>query len=431
MEKIEMKTLSTLVACALTATSVAAADVTLNLWTWFPSEDVLNKTIDSFEANNPGVDIKLNLFESSAYQDRMPLALASGDPMDIVAVQTSTMVNLVKSGLEPLSPLFDQHASGSIDSLLSSSALSQAKQLADDGELYIAPMGVLGSAAVYYNADMLDEMGLDVPRTKAEMAAFVKAVETKRPDLLAYSFTGANWFLDEITLTIAEQANPGFFNSVRYEQGGQWDGKEYKMAFDAIVDLYKDGIFSKDTLDLDYGRSAELFQTEKAVAFIQGTWESGILSAPFRESKGITLDNVVATGLPVVVSGGKPSIRSYIEVGLAVPQHSKNKAIATKFIEHMTAGDGVKDWSDTLFVVPAMNNFELAEGIFNTKASEESYAEIAELLLNPGSDRSNISDFSAALGDIIIESIVSGTATDKQLKRAQREWDSGRYSNAN
>lgn len=415
----------------LLASSAFAQDTTLNLWTWFPSEDVLNKTIEAFEAENPGVDIKLNLLESTAYQDRMPLALASGDPMDIVAVQTSTMVNLVKENLEPLPALFEAHAGKPIGELLSGSALSQARSLADDGTLYIAPMGVLGSVAVYYNADILAELGLDIPRSRADMSAFVEKVKAEKSELLPYSFTGANWFLDEITLTIAEQKKPGFFNSVRYNDGGKWDSPEYQAAFDAIVGLYNDGIFARDTLDLDYGRSAELFQTGKAAAFIQGTWESGILSAPFRASKGIELENIVASGLPVVVDGGRASIRSFIEVGLAVPKHSEHKELATKFIEFMTAGEGVKQWSDTLFVVPSMNDFSLAEGIFNTEGAASSYSELASLLLNPGSDRNNVSDFSAALGDIITESILSGTDSSEQVEKAQSEWDSGRYSNAN
>jgi hypothetical protein len=42
-----------------------------------------------------------------------------------------------------------------------------------------------------------------------------------------------------------------------------------------------------------------------------------------------------------------------------------------------------------------------------------------------------VSDFSAVVGDTIIDSIVSGTATADQLAKLQGEWDSGRYSNAN
>lgn len=420
------------VAASLIAVGAAKAeDVTLQLWTWYPAEAVVTKIIDGFEAANPGVQINLNLMESTAYQDKMPLALSSGDPMDVVAVQTSTMVNLVKDGLEPLPALFEANGSAPIDTLLSASALTQARSLASDGELYIAPMGVLGSVAMYYNADLMAELGLELPRTRADLAAFVATVREKRPDLEPISFTGANWFLDEITLTIAEQASPGFFNSVRYNTGGKWDSPEYTKAYDAIVGLYKDEIFSRQTLDLDYGRAAELFQQGKAVAYMQGTWETGYLSAPFRAANKITLTNVVASGLPVLFEGAAPSIRSFIEVAWAVPKQSAHKDLATKFIEYVTAGAGVDAWSDTLFVVPAKMGATIPEGVFSSDAAKASYDELSALLLAPGSDRNNVSDFSAAAGDAIIASINSGTATADQVKYLQAEWDSGRYSNAN
>lgn len=419
------------VAALMLASPLAAQDTTLEVWTWFPSEDVMQKIIDAFEASHPGIDVNLNLFESSAYQDRMPLALTSGDAMDVVAVQTSTMVELVRGDLLPLVPLFDAHGSAPLADLLSESALDQAAGLASDGEIYIAPMGVLGSAAVYYNADLLDAIDVAMPTTRAEMAAFVEAVNAYDPDLLPYSFTGANWFLDEITLTIAEQGAPGFFNSVRYEQGGSWDSPEYAAAFDAISSAYADGIFSTDTLDLDYGRAAELFQQGQAVAYIQGTWENGVLSAPFREANNIPLDNVVGSPLPVMVEGGQPAIRSFIEVALAVPAQAENPDLSVQFIEFMTAGDGVAAWADTLFAVPAANNFTQPDGIFNTEGSEASYEAIAEQLLNPTSDRNNVSDFSAAAGDAIISAILTGASTADQITYLQSEWESGRYSNAN
>lgn len=427
---MKTKLLSAVVTFAL-AGPLAAQDKTLEVWTWYPSEAVMTKIADAFEAANPGVSVNLNLFESSAYQDRMPLALSSGDRMDVVAVQTSTMVELVRGDLMPLPPLFDQHGSAPLADLLSPSALAQAASLASDGEIYIAPMGVLGSAVVYYNADILAEMGVAMPRTRAEMAAFVEAVKAFNPDLLAYSFTGANWFLDEITLTIAEQGSPGFFNSVRYNSGGKWDSPQYAAAFDAITSAYADGIFSKDTLDLDYGRAAELFQQGKAVAYIQGTWEDGLLSDPFRKANNIPLDNVVASPLPVMVDGGTPAIRSFIEVALGVPVQAQDPALSTQFIEFMTAGAGVNEWADTLFVVPSAQKATLPEGIFNSDAAKASYDEISALLLSPSSDRNNVSDFSAVVGDTIIDSIVKGTATAGQLAKLQSEWDSGRYSNAN
>lgn len=403
--------------------------VTLQFWIWHLSEATVQRVIDSFEAANPGINVEFSLFQNVAYQDRLPLALASGDTLDIVGVMTSTMVNTVRADLEPLAPLYDQYASAPLDSSLVPAALEQARVLADDGEIYIAPMGFLGSVAAYYNVDLLDELGLDVPRTLDDLRALVQTVEAQRPDLLPISFTGANWFLDEIVLTVTEQIEPGFFNSVRYDAGGSWDSPTFEAAFQAVVSAFEEGIFSQDVLDLDYGRSIEVFQSGDAVMFLQGTWESGILSEPFRSANGIEMSNVTGSPLPLLVDDGSHSIRAFIELGLAVPSNSEHKAEATRFIEYVTGGEGVDLWATDLFVAPSRIGYAVPSDVFTTDRAAEGYAEISAVLTDPGSDRNNVSDFSAVAGDAVIDSIVNGTSVANQVEFLQSEWESGRYSN--
>ncbi len=416
---------------ATTTTQAPAAEpVTLQFWTWFPSEGTWQRVIDGFEAANPGINVEISLFQNVAYQDRLPLALTSGDTIDVAAVQTSTMVNLVKPDLDLLSPLFDQHASAPLEETLVPVAFSQSRVLADDGELYIAPMGFLGSAAAYYNVDLLDELGLEVPSTRADLKAFVESVESQRPDLLPISFTGDNWFLDEIVLTVTEQIEPGFFDSVRYDAGGAWNSSTYATAFEAVTSAFDEGIFSQDILDLDYGRAIEVFQSGEAVMFLQGTWESGILSEPFRAGNDIPLSNVTASPLPLLADSGDQSIRAFIEVGLSVPSNSEHKAEAVRFIEYVTSGDGVDLWVTDLPVVPARADYVVpSDAIFSTDRAASGYDAIAAVLTNPGSDRNNVSDFSAAAGDAVIDSIISGTSVSDQVEFLQDEWESGRYSN--
>ncbi|OLP46178.1 extracellular solute-binding protein [Rhizobium oryziradicis] len=428
IRKLAAFTLSLAASCASWA--VAADKTVINVWTWAPPAPVVDKMVSAFEKANPNIDVKLTFLESTAYQKRLPLALSSGDPVDVAAVQTSSMVAQVKDYLEPLPELYNQYGSAPIDRQLTAKTIDQAKRLSGDGKLYIAPMGTLGSVVAYYNLDLMKELGLTVPKDRAELAAFVKTVKEKRPDLVPVAFTGANWFLDEICDTIIEQGSQGWFNKLRYNKGGRFDSTEAKAGFDATVSLFKDGIFGKDMLDLDYGRSVELFQQGKAVMFLQGTWEMGTLSAPFRKANGVKLDNVTVSPLPVMLEGGKPAIRSFIEVGLAVPKNSKHKAEAIKFLQFMTSGEGVSQWDDTLFVVPSKQAYVLPKSIFSNDQTAKDYSVVADLLLNASSDRNNVSDFSNVVGDALIKSITSGTPSQEQLKYLQGEWESGRYSNA-
>ena len=83
--------------------------VTLQYWTWFPPLESTEKMIEAFEAQNPDIDVEITVFESEVYQDKMPLQLAAGDPLDVVAVQAGAMVDQLKGDLQLLEPLLEEH----------------------------------------------------------------------------------------------------------------------------------------------------------------------------------------------------------------------------------------------------------------------------------------------------------------------------------
>lgn len=140
MRLFKLTVLTTLLAGTCAASALAADKTTLNFWTWAPPAPVIDKAVAAFEKENPSIDVKVTFLESTAYQDRLPLALSSGDQIDVAAIQTSSMVKLVKDYLEPLPALYDKYGTAPIDKQLSAKALDQAKLLAGDDKLYIAPM---------------------------------------------------------------------------------------------------------------------------------------------------------------------------------------------------------------------------------------------------------------------------------------------------
>ena len=41
--------------------------ITLNYWTWFPSKDQIQETVDAFEKENPDIKINMTVMESKAF----------------------------------------------------------------------------------------------------------------------------------------------------------------------------------------------------------------------------------------------------------------------------------------------------------------------------------------------------------------------------
>ena len=73
--------------------------ITLNYWTWFPSKDQIQETVDAFEKENPNIKINMTVMESKAFQEKVPLALSTEEDIDVIGVQTSAFAEEVQDYL--------------------------------------------------------------------------------------------------------------------------------------------------------------------------------------------------------------------------------------------------------------------------------------------------------------------------------------------
>ena len=65
-----------------------------------------------------------------------------------------------------------------------------------------------------------------------------------------------------------------FYDSLKSgKRENTWDIPEYVSAFDRLAELGKRGAFGDDVLSLGYGDAGNLFYTEQAAMYLQGSWE--------------------------------------------------------------------------------------------------------------------------------------------------------------
>jgi raffinose/stachyose/melibiose transport system substrate-binding protein len=287
-------------------------------------------------------------------------------------------------------------------------------------------MGRLGSAVGFYNGAIFDELGLKVPQTYAELVAVAKTIREKKPDVTPMVFPGDNWFQDELLLTIVGQDDPSFFNKIRYGDG-KWDTASYIQALTEYKQMYTDGVLSLDNQDILYTQASQLFYTGKAAMYFNGTWEAGLLSAPYRATNKIDLADVGLMALPTFTATGTPSIRSYIDLGLGVPVSSKHPAEAIKLIQYLLEGPGLAGVAKTFIVVPSKADFVMDTSLLTTQRARDGYALLTKLINNPSSDRNNLSALSAQIGNEIQAMITKGVSPADTAKTIQADYASGRY----
>ena len=265
------------------ATVAAGQDVTLTYWTWFPAEATLKKSIAAFEAANPHIKITLREFSNTDYQKELPLALNGGQALDVVGVQISAMTNTVRSQLRPVSE-WQGDLPADWQSKVNSTMLDQTKKIAKDDVLYSIPMGSIGSAVVYANADELSKLGLSFPKTQAELAAAVAKVKAAHDGVTPVVFTGESWWQNEMFLTVADQIDPMLSDNL-YTNKVAWNSPQIVQALTAYQDLYAKGTFDKGGLSLKEADADNQFNAGKAAFLIEGSWTSSVLSVGLPQSQ--------------------------------------------------------------------------------------------------------------------------------------------------
>ena len=254
----------------------------------------------------------------------------------------------------------------------------------------------------------------------------IAELKEKYPDKYAGVFAGKDaWVMDEMMLTVLGQQGD-YYNQWRYD-GADVDSKEYKMAFEGFKKFFDEGIFTKDTLDLDYASATEEFTNGNALVYYMGSWESPLLSKQLREKNGIELEDVGAMALPIVEKDGTASVRSYIDSGIGIVDYSEKKEAAAKFVAYLTLGEGADIFGKQLTGTSAKKEFSVDESLFASDTAKQGWDTVVELINNGTADRNNVSGYSDIEG-AEVQSYINGTKTvDEALKTCQKEWTSGKY----
>ena len=399
--------------------------ITLNYWTWFPSKDQIEETIEAFEKENPDIKINMTVMESKAFQEKVPLALSTEEDIDVIGIQPSAFAEEVQDYLANLDELMPEVVGADWKDSYSEKCLEQGNQLTG-GDTKMLVLTNSGSMVGFYNAALLKDIGAEVPKTFEEYKAVAEAFKEKHPDKFVSVFAGKDsWVVDEMMLTVLGQQGD-YYNQWRYN-GAAVDSDEFKQAINGLKKYFDEGIFSADVLDLDYASATEEFTNGDALIYFMGSWEAPLLSKTLREGNGIELEDVGAMALPVAESGGQLTVRSYIDSGIGVVDYSEKKEAAAKFVAYLTLGEGADIFGKQLTGTSAKKDFVVEESLFDTEESKEGWDTIVDLINTATADRNNVSGYSDIEG-AAVQSVLNGSASAEDvLKDLQIEWTSGKY----
>lgn len=231
-----------------------------------------------------GVDLKIEWVAESSYNDRLSLALSTGDIPDIVQIPQTTaapVVNAVKTGLlKDLTPYLDFDKYENLGKI-SASSWTNSKI---DGKYYVFPRSRgQYNVCLFLRGDLLDQMNMEVPSTIDELTEYFRGIKELEPDMIPLPME-----VDTITSFAAGAFGPGEILPVFTEdQTGIVDYRLTESFADCIEwlsEMYAGGLYAKEFALYKTDRNEEVVLAGKGGARHQNLWHRYRLSTELQKA---------------------------------------------------------------------------------------------------------------------------------------------------
>ncbi|MEM5582653.1 sugar ABC transporter substrate-binding protein [Roseibium sp. AS2] len=311
----------------LAGTAVAQADETVRFWYHFDNADnPMSELVAKFEQANPGIKIEAENIPWNSYYDNLYTSIVAGNAPDAAMVKMFAQPRLVEMGaLEPIGARIDAW-DGKAD--LQDNLLNLTR--ASDGQTYYLPVQYV-VLYLYYRQDMLEELGLDVPKTCDDFRDVAMKLTRDTDgdgqlDVYGFGFRGGKGGHDHwgsLVLSRGVDFSAGSLTGDAGVAGTQW-----------VVDLFeKDKVFPPSAPNDGFKEVTGAFKAGKTAMTIHHIGSSnGMVEA---------LGNAVSATTVPECGGGHWT--SFGDESTAVFSTAENKDAAWKWISFLsTAGNNAE-----------------------------------------------------------------------------------------
>ncbi len=298
------------------------------------TDTAIKKVFDDFKAQHPAVAWDIRAVSGLGGDlDRLARAeLESGEPVGLVILDGLFVRAWTRDGL-----LADLGADPGLADVLT--RVPERFHLSGLGETTTRAFPLALSRGVqttglYYNKALLDQAGLEAPRTIADLKAMVKPLSALGVAPLVYCSGDVSfnpllvmWLLP----MIAERTgDPLAFVESTIRGQVRYDSPEWIEAFQTIADLRISGVLLEGSAATDYPTMQLLFLQGKAAMTYNGTW----LLAPLQAGTPTVPFNLHVAPLPLIDETSRArSIISWAGFALpAAPAASRDSVYA--FLEY-------------------------------------------------------------------------------------------------
>ena len=294
----------------------------------------LQVLLANFQEANPDIDVQTEILYDQAYHQKVEARLAAGDVPDVAYMWVDALGQAWRDA--------DQFVDHRDFLDPNKYDLSLIDPMGPNGEAYQVPLGTANMTSVFFvNTQLLAELGLDMPRTYADLVAAVPVAQAAGKEVVA--FAGAEgWVWNSCLLGTVVSRLSGDANWISKAVAGEYKFTD-KPFVDSLALLKKmrdDGVLSESVVLTDYGSALSSFVNGNALFMIDGQWRAGGIEDPEFQTHVKMLQ---IPALPGEVASQAGSASGVTSVGYGITKAGASdpavRAAAIKFIDFFNSVD--------------------------------------------------------------------------------------------
>ena len=315
------------------------------------------RIVETFEKNNPNIDIDYELLYDEAYHQKVVARLAAGDVPDMAYMGADARwgapwkeADQQWDHREYLDPMYDR---------------SLIPAMGPNGEIYEIPLGTSNITTVLYmNEDLVESLGFSAPETYEDMVAMVPAAREAGLDVVTIDGAdGWAWGSCLMSAVIARMSGDPNWVSKAVAGENKFNDPAMVKSLEFVEQMVEDGVISEKAVLVDYGANTSKYNNGEALFMVQGQWVAGATENP--EVKAAT-QLLAWPELPGQKDGVEGSVAAAIQVGYGITKKGASdpavRDAALKFLNYFySEPESTQRLRDGAIVAPILKGYEVPE----------------------------------------------------------------------
>ncbi|MFC3746959.1 ABC transporter substrate-binding protein [Paenibacillus sp. GCM10012306] len=259
-------------------TQEANSGKSLTLWT-FDTDPIFQASAEA-TASEMGIKLNYEYIQDETYKTKLSVALAANELPDVFEQHAGLSFRTPVLQLKTAAPLNDVLESTGLGSKFLDDRLVKE----EDGNIYSVPANISTTLVLYYNKKLINELGVSAPATWDDLQSVVKAANDK--GLIPIALGGKErWQGDLLYNMLVLRENADAFDNAMSGQGKFTDAP-FVEAANKIRTLVDTNAFQKGFLGSAYLDAQELFKNNKAVMWVDGSFNFSSLTEAMGDDLG-------------------------------------------------------------------------------------------------------------------------------------------------